>query len=125
MLIKSEGTEVKAEDSNRGLKETSQAKTRFEGFYEEHTIVKETLADNSVSVSVRRSPDPAKNLLYMETDLPGDVIVHWGVCKNDSRNWELPDEPYPLDTIAFKKNALRTRLQVYIYLMVRLFPLSV
>lgn len=84
----------------------------LEGFYEEHSIVKETFNDNSLVVSVRKCHKTFKHLLQVETDLPGNVVVHWGVCRDDSRNWEIPVGPYPPNTTEFKKKALRTLLQV-------------
>lgn len=84
----------------------------LEGFYEEHVIVKETLVDNIVSVSVKQCPETTKNILYIDTDLPGNVILHWGICKDDTKIWELPAMPYPAETVVFKNKALRTLLQV-------------
>lgn len=65
-----------------------------------------------MSVSVRQCPDTAKNILYLETDLPGDVVVHWGVCRDDAKNWEIPAAPHPPETTVFKNKALRTLLKV-------------
>ncbi|CDP00291.1 unnamed protein product [Coffea canephora] len=111
MLLKSEGAENKMDFTSCESKAPPQQNSRLEGFYEEHPIVRETLVDNSVTVSVTQCPETAKNLLYIETDLPGDVIVHWGVCKDKGRKWELPEQPYPSETKVFKNKALRTLLQ--------------
>lgn len=81
-------------------------------FYEEMPISKHVSGDNSVSVTARKCPETSKNIVSIETDLPGDVTVHWGVCKNGSKKWEIPAEPYPEETFLFKNKALRTRLQV-------------
>ncbi|THF98259.1 hypothetical protein TEA_005526 [Camellia sinensis var. sinensis] len=94
VLLKSEGAHPKGEDSSES-RYPNQKNKSLEGFYEEHSIVREVLISNSVTVSVRKCPEMAKNLLYMETDLPGDVVVHWGVCKDDGKKWEIPAEPYP------------------------------
>ncbi|KAL7163953.1 hypothetical protein ACSBR2_039958 [Camellia fascicularis] len=110
VLLKSEGAHPKGEDSSES-RYPNQKNKSLEGFYEEHSIVREVLISNSVTVSVRKCPEMAKNLLYMETDLPGDVVVHWGVCKDDGKKWEIPAEPYPAETIVFKKKALRTLLK--------------
>nr|QCU55108.1 alpha-amylase [Camellia fraterna] len=110
VLLKSEGAHPKGEDSS-GSRYPNQKNKSLEGFYEEHSIVREVLISNSVTVSVRKCPEMAKNLLYMETDLPGDVVVHWGVCKDDGKKWEIPAEPYPAETIVFKNKALRTLLK--------------
>lgn len=75
-------------------------------------IAKEVAVYNSVTVSVKKCPETAKNLLYLETDLPRDVVVHWGVCRDDAKKWEIPAAPHPPDTVIFKDKALRTLLQV-------------
>ncbi|CAL5431076.1 unnamed protein product [Camellia sinensis] len=110
VLLKSEGAHPKGEDSSES-RYPNQKNKSLEGFYEEHSIVREVLISNSVTVSVRKCPEMAKNLLYMETDLPGDVVVHWGVCKDDGKKWEIPAEPYPAETVVFKNKALRTLLK--------------
>lgn len=75
-------------------------------------IAKEVSVYNKVSVSVKKCPETAKNLLYLETDLLPDVVVHWGVCRDNSKKWEIPAAPHPPDTVVFKDKALRTLLQV-------------
>lgn len=114
MQLKSKGASPVSEDGSIDLKEPIQGKRCLQEFSEEHPIVKETGVDNFVSVSIKRSLETANNLLYINTDLPGDVVVHWGVCKGESKRWEIPAEPYPSGTILFKNKALRTQLQVYI-----------
>ncbi|XP_009599231.1 alpha-amylase 3, chloroplastic [Nicotiana tabacum] len=109
ILLKPEAAPSKGEaSSNDG---SSVKSKRLEGFYEVHTIVKETLVDNTVSVSVKHCPETKKNILYIDTDLPGNVVLHWGVCKDDAKTWELPTMPYPAETVVFKNKALRTLLQ--------------
>ncbi|RVW70076.1 Alpha-amylase 3, chloroplastic [Vitis vinifera] len=105
MLLKAEGSHPKGQDSS------SVSGDLITGFYEEHSIVKEVPVDNSVNVSVKKCPETARNLLYLETDLIGDVVVHWGVCRDDSKTWEIPAAPHPPETKLFKKKALRTLLQ--------------
>ncbi|KAK2989764.1 hypothetical protein RJ640_012704 [Escallonia rubra] len=111
MLLNSEGAQYDGEDGTNDLREPTQQKRGLEGFYEEHYIIKESLIDSSVSVSVSRSPETAKNSLLIETDLPGDIVVHWGVCKDEGKRWEIPAEPYQAETIVFKNKAMRTLLQ--------------
>ena len=84
---------------------------KLEGFYEEQTIMKHIAIKNSVSVLVRRCPETFRNLVHLETDLPA-VVVHWGVCRDAEKNWEIPPGPHPPETIIFKEKALRTSLQV-------------
>ncbi|CAK9172203.1 unnamed protein product [Ilex paraguariensis] len=111
MLLKSEVPHSTGEDSSSYSREPNQQNRCLERFYEECSIVKEALVDNLLSVSVRRCQQTSKNLVYIETNVPGDVVVHWGVCKDESKKWEIPAEPYPAGTTVFKKKALRTLLQ--------------
>ncbi|KAL4569568.1 hypothetical protein LXL04_025209 [Taraxacum kok-saghyz] len=109
------GTLVKSEDSlseNENKKEPIKEKKSLESFHEEHLIVKETSVESSMNVYIKRCPDSSNNLVHVETDIPGDVIVHWGVCKDESMKWEIPSGPYPDNTSVFKNKALRTQLQV-------------
>ncbi|KAG8366299.1 hypothetical protein BUALT_Bualt17G0061900 [Buddleja alternifolia] len=107
-IIKTEADDSKGDDDLRGF---TLQKRPLQGFYEEHSVFKETSFDNSVSVSVRHYPEKAMNVLYIETDLAGDVVMHWGVCRDQDKNWEVPPGPYPPETSMFKNKALRTRLQ--------------
>lgn len=99
-------------ESSNESREAEQKSRSLEGFYEEQPIAKQVAFDNSVTVSVRKCPETAKNLLYVETDLPGDVFIHWGVCRDDAKTWEIPDAPHPPETVSFRDKALQTRLQV-------------
>ncbi|MBA0648490.1 hypothetical protein Goklo_016196 [Gossypium klotzschianum] len=85
---------------------------RLEGFYKEQPIVKEVSVGNIVNVAIRKFPDAANIVLHLETDIPGDVVVHWGVCRDDAKTWEIPAVPYPPETTVFRNKALRTLLQV-------------
>lgn len=103
-------------DDSKGdsLKESNYMKERpLQGFYIDHTIFKEVITDNLLNVSVKHELETSKNVLYIETDIPGDVVIHWGLCRDEDRNWVVPDEPYPPETILFKNKALRTQLQVF------------
>ncbi|XP_054809607.1 alpha-amylase 3, chloroplastic isoform X2 [Prosopis cineraria] len=82
-----------------------------EGFYVELPVIKEVPVNNSMSISVRKCSETAKNILYLETDLPGDIVLHWGVCRDDARKWEVPPAPHPPETAVFKDRALRTKFQ--------------
>nr|AHI58937.1 alpha-amylase 3 [Boehmeria nivea] len=101
---------TKALGSEDEAGEPGQDNSPVEGFQEELPIVKEVAVCNSVTVTVRKCPDTANSLLYMETDLPGNVIIHWGVCRDDANKWEIPDSTPPY-TLVFKDKALRTLLQ--------------
>lgn len=91
--------------------EENQQNWQLEEFYEEVSFLKEVIVENSLNISVRKCSETAKNLLHLETNLPRDVVVHWGVSRDDTKNWELPADPYPPATTRFKNKALRTVLQ--------------
>ncbi|KAJ8773734.1 hypothetical protein K2173_006384 [Erythroxylum novogranatense] len=107
---KAEALPSKNEDNNSESKDFKQGSRQLEAFYEEQPIAKHIAIANSVTVSVRKCPNTAKFLLYLETDLP-EVVVHWGVCRGDDKNWEIPPAPHPPGTTLYKNKALRTLLQ--------------
>lgn len=113
MFLKTE----EALDSVDEVGEPEPDNSPLEGFQEELPIAKEVAVCNSITVSVRKCPDTANSVLYMETDLPGNVIIHWGVCRDDANKWEIPDSTPPY-TLIFKDKALRTLLQVEMLLLV-------
>lgn len=112
VLLKVEGPQPNAEGSVAASAGSTHANRLLEGFYEELPLVKKVPLCNTLTVTVRKSPESAKKLVYLETDLPGDVVVHWGVCRDGNKKWELPAAPLPPDTEIFKNKALRTRLQI-------------
>ncbi|OIW09662.1 hypothetical protein TanjilG_15368 [Lupinus angustifolius] len=110
--LNTEATHNEVEDINSSLsRDQKQENSEVGGFYVELPITKEVTINNSINVSTRKSPEATENLLYLETDIPGDVVLHWGVCRDDSRRWEVPPAPHPPETVAFKQRALRTQLQ--------------
>ncbi|PQQ08678.1 alpha-amylase 3 chloroplastic [Prunus yedoensis var. nudiflora] len=111
VFVKAESSHSKDQDSSNESRDPQQKTRRIEEFYEELPIAKEIAVNNSVTVSVRKCPETAKNLLCLETDLPDHVVVHWGVCRDDTKRWEIPAAPHPPETVVFKDKALRTRLQ--------------
>ncbi|KAK4481620.1 hypothetical protein RD792_012524, partial [Penstemon davidsonii] len=106
-VLQTDSADYNGEDT----RESKLRKSPLQGFYEEHSVFKETITDNSLSVSVKHCLEKTINILQIETDLPGDVVVHWGVCKDEGKTWEIPTEPYPPETSMFKNKALRTLLQ--------------
>ncbi|XP_065863071.1 alpha-amylase 3, chloroplastic [Euphorbia lathyris] len=111
ILPRRDGLPSEDQDISREPEDAKQKNRQLEGFYEELSISKQIAVQNSVTVSVTKCPKTDKNLLYLETDLPGEVVVHWGVCRDDAKNWEIPAGPYPAETTVFKNKALRTRLK--------------
>ncbi|XP_010470985.1 PREDICTED: alpha-amylase 3, chloroplastic-like [Camelina sativa] len=109
--LKQEKSGVEVEKESKSAPDSTIERKGLQEFYEEMPISKRVADDNSVSVTARKCPETSKNIVSIETDLPGDVTVHWGVCKNGSKRWEIPSEPYPEETSLFKNKALRTRLQ--------------
>ncbi|KAF3780097.1 Alpha-amylase 3 [Nymphaea thermarum] len=103
MLLKTKGSQSKGQ----GEKKMKQN----DGIYEEYPILKETIVDGFLSISVQESKEMKKRLVFFDTDLSGDIIVHWGVCKDDKKRWEIPSGPHPPKTHIFRKKALRTFLQ--------------
>ncbi|XP_074564012.1 alpha-amylase 3, chloroplastic isoform X3 [Curcuma longa] len=109
MLSNAEGSTSKQKDSkdNKILKQNR----IISRFNEEFPILREEFVTNFMTVSVTRSEDTHKKFLQFDTDLPGDVVVHWGVCKADGRKWEIPSTPHPPRTKIFRHKALQTLLQ--------------
>lgn len=112
MFLKSQAIHNKGQDNISKSRDPEQENSQLEDFYVEQPITKEVSVNHSVSVSVRKCSETAQAHLYLETDLPGDIVLHWGVCRNESRLWEVPPTPHPPETVVFKDRALRTPLQV-------------
>lgn len=112
LLLKADGSTFQQEDAAIKDRNMVKQKRQIAHFYEEFPIVKEEFVPNYMTVSVRRSNDADKKFVNFETDLPGDVIVHWGVCKDDGGKWEVPPTPHPPATKVFRHRALQTLLQV-------------
>ncbi|XP_020241868.1 alpha-amylase 3, chloroplastic isoform X2 [Asparagus officinalis] len=85
--------------------------SKITGFCEEYTILKEEQVQNSMTVTVKKSNEANKNLLHFDTDIPGNVVVHWGVCRNNNKHWEVPSKPHPPSTKILRRKALQTLLQ--------------
>lgn len=81
-------------------------------FNEDYTIVKEEPIQNSMTVTVRSDKNSDKNIVEFDMDIPGHVVLHWGVYLDESKNWHVPPPPYPPATKLLRKNALQTLLEV-------------
>ncbi|KAK6922063.1 Alpha-amylase, C-terminal beta-sheet [Dillenia turbinata] len=110
-LFKTEASSSKGQDGGSEICGPDVQSGHLEGFYEECAVAKEVPVNNSLSISVKKCPETAKNLLYLETDIPEDTVVHWGVCRGTDKKWDIPPGPYPPETKAFENKALRTQLQ--------------
>ncbi|KAI3846543.1 hypothetical protein MKX03_008225 [Papaver bracteatum] len=111
MLVKAEESQSIAQQNIDEVKGQKQHNTHMDGVCGEHTISKEVYFHNILTVSVWKCPEGDKIFAHLDTDLPGDVVVHWGVCRDDPKRWEIPPGPHPANTIIFKEKALRTSLQ--------------
>ncbi|KAK1666768.1 hypothetical protein QYE76_054927 [Lolium multiflorum] len=80
-------------------------------FYGEYPILKSEYVENSVSVTVTENSETDKSRVEFDTDITGDVIIHWGVCKGNTMTWEIPPEPHPPKTKIFGPKALQTLLE--------------
>ncbi|KAM0883725.1 hypothetical protein ACQ4PT_031461 [Festuca glaucescens] len=80
-------------------------------FYGEYPILKSEYVENSVSVTVTENSETDKSRVKFDTDITGDVIIHWGVCKGNTMTWEIPPEPHPPKTKIFRQKALQTLLE--------------
>ncbi|CAM0882401.1 unnamed protein product [Alopecurus aequalis] len=106
----------KPEGSNAQLKETAPEdkvpnRNCIAQFYGEYPILKSEYVENSVSVTVTENSETDKSLVEFDTDITGDVIIHWGVCKGNTMTWEIPPEPHPPKTKIFRQKALQTLLE--------------
>ncbi|KAE9605500.1 hypothetical protein Lal_00025343 [Lupinus albus] len=113
-LHKSDANVHKGQQYNSSeSRDSKQENSQLEGFCVEMPITKKVSINNSVSISIKKCYESwaVKNILYFETDLPGDIVLHWGVCRDDSRRWEVPPAPHPPETVTFEDRALRTQLQ--------------
>ncbi|XP_025699161.1 alpha-amylase 3, chloroplastic isoform X3 [Arachis hypogaea] len=113
ILLKSITTVHNDQDKSSELINPKQENGQLEGFCIEVPITKEIDFNNSVTVSVKKcyQSETLKNVLYLETDLPGDIVLHWGLCRGNSRRWEVPPGPHPPGTVPYKDKALRSQLQ--------------
>jgi hypothetical protein len=112
VILKPESTVDKVQDNNSESENPEKENSQVEGFNVELSLTKEVTVNNSISVSIRKCSETAKYLLDLETDIPGDIFLHWGVCRDDLKIWEAPPAPHPPQTVSFKKTALRTQLKV-------------
>ncbi|XP_057762914.1 alpha-amylase 3, chloroplastic-like [Arachis stenosperma] len=113
ILLKSITTVHNDQDKSSELINPKQENGQLEDFCIEVPITKEIDFNNSVTVSVKKcyQSETLKNVLYLETDLPGDIVLHWGLCRGNSRRWEVPPGPHPPGTVPYKDKALRSQLQ--------------
>ncbi|CAO1945770.1 unnamed protein product [Urochloa humidicola] len=108
-LKKHEGSNAQPQETIPGG--TGLSGKHISGFYQEFQIVKSEYTQNFVTVTVKRDNETHKRLVEFDTDIPGEVVIHWGVCRDNSMTWEIPPEPHPPTTKIFRQKALQTLLQ--------------
>ncbi|KAG1367590.1 alpha-amylase 3, chloroplastic [Cocos nucifera] len=111
LLVKAEGSSSKPQETVGEAKVTKWQNRHIQGFYEEYSLLKQEYLQNFMTVTVRKSDKSDKNIVQFDTDIPGDVVVHWGVCRDNGKKWEIPPAPHPPATKIFRRKALQTLLQ--------------
>jgi len=112
-LKKHEGSNAQPQETIPGG--TNLSGKHISGFYQEFQIIKSEYTQNFVTVTVKRDNKTHKRLVEFDTDIPGEVILHWGVCRDNNMTWEIPPEPHPPTTRIYRQKALQTLLQVLSY----------
>lgn len=111
LLIKPEESPSNAQENDDESEDNKLEVRLIEGYFEEYPISKEVPVQNSITVTVKKIKDADKNEIEFDTDVPGKVVIHWGVCRGSSRSWQIPSPPYPPKSKIFRKKALQTLLQ--------------
>lgn len=108
-----DGIRINAIENSSSCKDVNYKNGLLEGYHKEYSICKEEQVTNSVTVAIMRNEGENTNHLLFDTDIPGEVIVHWGVCKGDDKSWHIPKTPHPPKSRVFRKKAVQTLLQVH------------
>ncbi|KAF8696223.1 hypothetical protein HU200_037124 [Digitaria exilis] len=108
-LKKNQGSNAQPQETIPGG--TGLSGKHISGFYQEFQIIKSEYTQNFVTVTVKRDNETHKRLVEFDTDIPGEVVIHWGVCRDNNMTWEIPPEPHPPTTKVFRQKALQTLLQ--------------
>ena len=67
------------------------------------------------------SEEDGAQVIRLETELPGKVLLHWGVQRNENDSWALPDDSSrPEGTLVYRSRALQTPWRCVVSLMARL-----
>ncbi|KAL4195580.1 hypothetical protein AMTRI_Chr05g65370 [Amborella trichopoda] len=103
--------EANGQEPNGDGKDARKKAKLIEEFYDEYIFMKEKMVGNYLTVSVQENEEKNKALVLFDTDLPGNVIIHWGVCRDNGKKWEIPQASHPPSTNLFRKKALQTSLQ--------------
>ncbi|XP_078428888.1 alpha-amylase-like 3 [Wolffia australiana] len=109
LLLKTDGSATKVDENEKN--DAKKKVNLLEEYSEEFPIVQEETVQNRLTVCVKKSDKEDRNIVHFDTDIPGHVVVHWGVCRDENRNWEIPSPPHPVGTRVFRGKALQTLLQ--------------
>ncbi|CAA6671705.1 unnamed protein product [Spirodela intermedia] len=109
ILLKTDEATTNVDDKERS--EVKRDIRLVEEYNEEFPIVQEETVQNYLTLSVKKSDELDRNVVHFDTDIPGNVVVHWGVCRDENRNWEIPTPPHPAGSRVFRGKALQTLLQ--------------
>ncbi|WPT16709.1 Alpha-glucan water dikinase [Picochlorum sp. SENEW3] len=90
-----------------------------------YSSIKHINAATDASVAYRRDYDAGKGkrvtaetivsddgdrIVRIESDIPGKLLLHWGLEGNEGEGWRLPGkEVWPEGTVEYKRRALQTR----------------
>lgn len=111
MFLKPEESPPQALENGSETEDVNPGNQMGDDVCKEYRLSKENVLENFLRVSVQKNTEEELNLVSFDTDLPGDVVLHWGVCKDDAKRWEILQGEYPSDTIVFRRRALQTTLQ--------------
>lgn len=112
MFLKPEESPSQALENGSAIEDAKRSNEGGDCVCKEYKLSKETVLENFLRVSVQKNTEEKLNLVSFDTDLPGDVVLHWGVCKDDAKRWEILHQgEYASDTIVFRRRALQTTLQ--------------
>ena len=74
-----------------------------------YTINVETALDSRDGSASGKGEGEARRTVVVTTDIPGRLVLHWGLESADGGSWKLPSsETWPEGTVEYKRRALQT-----------------
>ena len=62
-----------------------------------------------LTAQVSVSEEDGAQVVRLESELPGKLLLHWGVQRSDNDSWALPEEgSRPEGSVVYKSRALQT-----------------
>lgn len=112
LFLKSKISSPEAMENRSDIADSNHSNQGNDGVCKEYKLVKETIVENFLKVSMQKNKEKKMSLVSFDTDLPGDVVLHWGVCKDNAKRWEIfVNGQYPSNTNVFRSRALQTTLK--------------